>query len=123
MTDAEFKDILLPCYRRMYAVAYAILRNADDASDAVQDAVSALWQRRGDLPVPDNSLAFCCRTMRNSCIDRLRIDSRRYFDNIDSADDIAAEGAADSLIAYNSAKERITGILSGVKEKQRKILV
>ncbi len=57
MTDGEFKEILLPCYRRMYAVALAILRNEDDASDAVQDAISALWQRHMDLPIPDTPVA------------------------------------------------------------------
>lgn len=44
MTSGEFKDRVLPCYRQMYATAFAILRNPDDASDAVQDAISVLWQ-------------------------------------------------------------------------------
>lgn len=122
MTDGEFKDILLPCYRRMYAVAFAILRNADDASDAVQDAISALWQRHNDLPIPDTPMAFCCRIARNTCIDRLRIDSKRYFENIDSAMIMASETTTDSAVSYITASERIFKILSIFKEKQRKIL-
>lgn len=36
MTDGEFNSILLPQYRQMYATAFAILRDSDDASDAVR---------------------------------------------------------------------------------------
>lgn len=123
MTDGEFKNILLPCYRRMYAVAYTILRNADDASDAVQDVISILWQQHKDLPVPDNPMAYCCRVARNNCIDHLRSNSKRYFDNINDANMLVSDSLADSVISYKTTSSRIAEILSIFKEKQRKILV
>lgn len=123
MTDQEFKNILLPCYRRMYAVAYSILRNADDASDAVQDAMSSLWQRHNELLIPDDAKAFCCQTARNTCIDRLRRNSKRYFDNIDAADMLASVSDTDTTAEYSSARKYIFELLSNFKEKQRKILV
>ncbi len=123
MTDVEFKDILLPCYRRMYAVAYAILRNTDDASDTVQDAMSVLWQGHKELPIPDNPVAFCCTTTRNSCIDRLRRDSKRYFENIDKGNMVSAETATDSIASYSLTRQHIVDILSNFKDKQRKILL
>ncbi len=122
MTDVEFKEIILPCYRRMYATAYSILRNADDASDTVQDAMSVLWQGHLSLSVPDNAVAFCCTATRNSCIDRLRRDSKRYFDNIDTVQMLSSESATDSAASYSSSIKHISKILSNFKEKQRKIL-
>ncbi len=113
---------MLPCYRRMYAVAYMILRNTDDASDVVQDAISTLWQQHKDLPIPDNPMAFCCRTARNSCIDRLRANSKRFFDNIDDANMLVSDSVSDSEISYQTTSSRISELLSLFKEKQRKIM-
>lgn len=123
MTDQEFKAILLPCYRRMYAVAYAILRNADDASDAVQDAMSSLWQRHNELLIPDDAISFCCKTARNTCIDVLRRNSKRYFDNIEAANMLTSVSDTDSSAEYRSSRKFILELLSNFKEKQRKILV
>ncbi|MDE6632590.1 MAG: sigma-70 family RNA polymerase sigma factor [Muribaculaceae bacterium] len=123
MTDQEFKNILLPCYRRMYAIAYAILRNADDASDAVQDAMSSLWQRHIELLIPDDAVAFCCKTVRNACVDILRRNSKRYFDNIEDVKMLPSLSDTDSSVEYSSARQFILKLLSTFKEKQRKILV
>ncbi|MDE7418861.1 MAG: sigma-70 family RNA polymerase sigma factor [Muribaculaceae bacterium] len=123
MTDLEFKNIMLPCYRRMYAIAYAILRNADDASDAVQDAMSSLWQRHIELLIPDDAVAFCCKTVRNTCIDILRRNSKRYFDNIEDAKILPSRSDTDSSAEYSSSRKFILELLSTFKEKQRKILV
>lgn len=123
MTDQEFKNILLPCYRRMYAVAFAILRNADDASDAVQDAISSLWQRHNELLIPIDPIAYCCRIARNTCVDFLRRNSKSYFDNIEAADMLTSVSDTDSTVEYSSARKFILGLLSNFKDKQRKILV
>lgn len=122
MTDGEFKDILLPCYKSMYTVAYTILRDPDDASDIVQDAISALWLRHKDLPVPDNPTAFCIRVVRNNCVDRLRANSKKYFDNIDDADILVSDSQSDNAISFQTTRLRIIKLLSKFKEKQRKIL-
>lgn len=123
MTSGEFKSIFLPCYRRMFATAMAILRNADDASDAVQDTFSALWQRHAGLSVPDNAVAFCCRAVRNTCIDRLRLDSKRYFDNIEGLCIADAGVASDRDASLNTMSAYIAELLSGFKEKQQRILM
>lgn len=123
MTSGEFKSILLPCYRRMYATALAILRDADDASDAVQDTITALWQRHDRIAIPDNPPAFCCRSVRNTCIDRLRLNAKRYFDNIEGLCIVDTDVASDRDLSFNSMSAYIAELLSGFKEKQRKILL
>lgn len=124
MTGGEFENILLPCYKRMYATAFGILRNQDDASDAVQDAISALWQKHPSLPVPENPQAFCSRTVRNVCIDRLRINRERYFDNIDSLWTMAMadDSATDKEISFASTSAYIINAMSALNEKHRRVL-
>ncbi len=106
----------------MYATAFSILRNSDDASDAVQDAISALWQKHEAIAVPDDPQAFCNRTVRNTCIDRIRLYSGRYFSNIDGLYTAPADSAADSEASYGSTRACITDILAKFKDKHRKIL-
>lgn len=123
MTRGEFKSIVLPCYRQMYATAFAILRNQDDASDAIQDIVTSLWQRHDALDIPDNPQAFYVHMTRNICIDRLRLDSKKYFEKIDSLYMIASDSEADTELSFSTTKARISDILLKFKEKHRKILI
>lgn len=123
MTDGEFKSIMLPCYQQMYATAFAILRNRDDASDAVQDCISQLWIKHELLNIPENPHGFCCRSVRNICIDRIREDSKRYFDNIDNLYEVATEDRTDSAASFHTSSARLVRILSRFKEKQRKVMI
>lgn len=122
MTSGEFKSILLPCYRQMYATAFAILRNADDASDAVQDTMSTLWQKHPILEIPDNPQAFCYHAVRNVCIDRLRLNSKHYFDQIDNLHFLPADSQADYDVSLDTTTSYINDILLNFKEKHRQIL-
>lgn len=123
MTDGEFKSMVLPQYRQMYLTAFAILRNVDDASDTVQDVISSLWIKHDRLELPDNIAAFCNKTVRNSCIDRLRSNSKRYFDRIELLHMMASDTQTDSEASLNMTKSFITRILFRFKEKYRNILI
>ncbi len=72
MASDNFKHLVLTHYESMYRVAYSILRDKDDALDAVQDAVTSLWEKRTQLAGIENHEAFCLRAVRNRCIDMLR---------------------------------------------------
>lgn len=123
MTDGEFKSIMLPCYQQMYATAFSILRNKEDASDAVQDCISMLWIKHEHLNPPENPHGFCCRSVRNICIDRLREDSKRYFDSIDNLYDVATDERTDAAASFHTSSARIARILARFKDKQRKVLI
>ncbi|MDE6697234.1 MAG: sigma-70 family RNA polymerase sigma factor [Muribaculaceae bacterium] len=122
MTDGEFKRIVLPQYRQMYATAFAILRDSDEASDAVQDSISALWQKHTQMKPPDNAQNFCNRTIRNHCIDRLRKNSKQYFERIDTLYQFSAESNADSEVSLNSTSAFIMKCLMGLNKRHREVL-
>ena len=65
--DAEtFKEIILSRYGDMYRVAYAIVRDSDDAQDVVQDAVIRLWVRRQELSGIESPDAYCMAAVKAS---------------------------------------------------------
>ncbi len=122
MTDGEFNRILIPQYRQMYATAFAILRDPDDASDAVQDVISMLWQKHLNLAVPDNIVAFCRQTIRNHCIDRIRRDAKRYFERIETLFQLPTESNADSEASLATTSAFIMKCLMMMNKRHREVL-
>ena len=69
MADDGFKNKVIPACGRMYRLALRITGNADDAEDAVQDAMVRLWERRDSLARVDNVEAYAMMTVRNCSLD------------------------------------------------------
>jgi RNA polymerase sigma factor (sigma-70 family) len=61
---------------RAYRLAWAILRNEEDAAEATQDALTSAWQRRRSLRDPDKLEAWLSRILVDKCRDRLRSRGR-----------------------------------------------
>ncbi len=122
MTDGEFNRIILPQYRQMYATAFAILRDPDDASDAVQDSLSALWLKHQDIKIPENGAAFCRQTIRNHCIDRIRGDSKRYFERIETLYQLPTGFKTDSEVSLSYTSSFIMECLRTLNERHREVL-
>ena len=78
MTHEQFTQIYLPFSGKMYALAYNLLRNRDEARDCVQDVYSELWIKR-DTIEPD-PLPFVLTMVRNNCLDRLKSRSAQADD-------------------------------------------
>lgn len=66
MTADEFKNTVMPHHRKMTGVAMAILGDAEDVRDCMQDTLSKLWMIRGELGQKVNIEAYCMRTVRNN---------------------------------------------------------
>src|SRR5512141_2914824 len=62
--DADaFGALARPLADRLYAIAYRILRDADQAEDATQRALIDTWQHLDQLRDPDRFDAWTCRTV------------------------------------------------------------
>ena len=96
----------MPLSRKMFAVAYHILQQGDEAEDVVQAIFVKLWEMRDKMP-PDKMLEAYVLTMtRNLCIDRIR--SRRetveYNDNqgsdpsLDNPDNLQTQYEGDNEV-------------------------
>lgn len=75
------KDLYIfsePARDRMYRYARTLLGDRDEALDTVQDVIGRLWRMGKALEEVRDPEAFAIRSVRNSCIDRLRC--RRNMD-------------------------------------------
>ena len=82
MTHEQFTQIYLPFSGKMYALAYNLLRNRDEARDCVQDAYAELWNKRDTIEPDKPPLALVLTMVRNNCLDRLKTRSTKADDEI-----------------------------------------
>lgn len=120
MDSSAFKRLLLPHYRRMYATAITILRNSDDASDAVQEAFTRLWEKRDDLPNIDNPEAYCVTTIKRICIDRIRKNALPI--NEVTEDTLLISDDSDIQADNRESLQLVTLLMNKLPEQQRQVL-
>lgn len=66
-------DVFVSLRSKLKAVATRLLRNEDDAEDALQEAFCRIWTRRDRID--DRAGALSMTVVRNVCIDMLRRDA------------------------------------------------
>ena len=111
---------MLPHYRRMYATAITILRNSDDASDAVQEAFTRLWEKRDDLPNIDTPEAYCVTTIKRVCIDRIRKNTLPI--NEVTEDTLLISDDSDIQADNRESLQLVTLLMNKLPEQQRQVL-
>ena len=75
MGHEQFTQIYLPFSGKMYALAYNLLRNRDEARDCVQDVYAELWNKRDTIETDKPPLPFVLTMVRNNCLDRCQQDT------------------------------------------------
>lgn len=120
MDASDFNHKIVPLHKQMFAMAMCMLRNQDDAADAVQDAMKKLWERHSDLELVENLNAFCMRTARNAALDRL--GQRRNVSDIDTAAMIASDLSTDTAACSDSAARMLDRLIDMLPAAQAKVI-
>lgn len=121
MTEAEFEQTILPCYRKMYAAAYVILSDSSEASDAVQESFSRLWERRDRIAMPDSPEAYCLTVVRRLSIDRIR--RRRALSSLDEGFEVAvAAETTGARVEDADALRHVSSLLASLPESQQRVI-
>lgn len=65
----EFESLYAQSFEPAFRLALSLLHDEDDARDAVHEVFLRLWESESK---PDSPKAYVVRSVRNSCISRLR---------------------------------------------------
>lgn len=87
MQQDQFLNRIMPLQPTLQLVAERLLGSADEAEDAVQNVVIALWQRRKELDRVVSLEGFAMNSIRNHCISLLR--RRRQTVDVDILTDVS----------------------------------
>ncbi|MGD8450192.1 MAG: RNA polymerase sigma factor [Phycisphaerae bacterium] len=121
--DEELVAVLDAVGRRGFAYAWQMLRNHDDALDAVQSALAAVWAGRRRLQAGRDPRGWFYRTLRNKCVDVLRRRRARAAAPLDY--DPPARDVADPP-AHAETREALVDLrqaLDELPEEMREILL
>jgi len=103
MTLTEFNDLVSTQSRKLYGYAFNILRNQEEAEDAVQEVFIKLW-KLGRKTEEYNSIDALIITMtKNHCLDQLR--KRKYID-------------AENQNEYDLTGETISSLYEAIERKE-----
>jgi len=106
--------------RLMYRVAYGLLRNAQDAEDAVQEAFLKLYRGEAWRRMEDEK-AFLARTVWRVALDRLPKRSERP---IEAEEEFASGAASPEASALRGAQSALLRrMIDALPEELRQVLV
>ena len=123
MNAVEFKQLFLSSHTKMYAIAFRMMGNAQDAEDMVQNAYMKLWSRRDTLGCVQDIPTYCASLMRNMCIDVFR---RRHFDEKGCATGmlmLAADTNTALEVECRDEARIVEKIIERLSDGQRQVLV
>lgn len=99
MKRADKRQLLVEHYLDFYSAAYAMLRDEDDAKDAVQEALVRTLVQHG----VDDVRNYCMRVVKHLCIDILR--RRKTLVSLDSVT-LVADLDNDELLRLVEKKKK-----------------
>jgi RNA polymerase sigma-70 factor (ECF subfamily) len=117
----QFEIKILPLKNKIYRLAKALLNNANDAEDAVQDIYLKLWSVRSELDKADNVTALTFQIARNHCIDKLRASNKMQFNDLND------ENLANEPSPYEQTEQRdlvniVKRLIDTLPEQQRIVI-
>jgi len=68
----DFKYHIIPIKDKLYRLAFSLLRNKEEAEDALQDVMAKLWKQRNRLDGLRNPEAFVMTVTKNMCLDKMK---------------------------------------------------
>lgn len=117
MTQDEYQREAEGLRRKLVAEACGYLHDADEAEDAVQDALLRLWRLHDTLRSPMAAMARV--VVRNICLDRLR--RARPTAGIGLASEVAIADD-DGQSTRDEAIDRMLSVIEGLPPKQRLVI-
>lgn len=129
--EDAFDEIVKRYQGRVYAVAYRVTGNRDDALDVAQEALLKAYQKIGAWQPTGDFLPWLLRLTTNQAIDHLRRRKRRRHERLDEAFVPGSEGAAVEPVAMETEEqvrareidERVRQSLVVLSETQRTVFV
>jgi len=108
---------------RLYDFAHSMLRNPEDASDAVADAFVAFAEKLPQLRDPDRLRPWLYAIVRTQCLRRIKARGRVAFGGDDQLTDMADTAvASDELVAGSELQQLVWDAAGGLAERDRALL-
>ena len=121
MDADQFKQLVMPHYRRMYMLALRLTADSDDAQDVVQDSVTRLWQSRSKLDDVDNIEAYISAIVKNAALDTVKRRSRSV--NLDEVNQMPHDADVATDLARREQVRHVMNAINDLPDTQQQVLM
>ena len=122
MNAEEFKRIYYPFHPKLYRIAFALLNNAADAEDILQDTYYKLWSKRDELSDILQPEAFSVKLLKNLCLDFLRAPGNSTDGESTEIMHMTADTTPQSELESKEKIKQIETLIEQLPEKQRIVI-
>lgn len=119
-------DVLAGYFNEYFEVlhryAYTILKDSDEAKDAVQVIFMQLWEKRDSLVIKQSVKAYLYSATHNHCLNRIKSQQtrQRYYDHFATHEEWITTASEDQL-NFRELKKEVLSAMETLPEKCREI--
>ncbi len=128
---ASFEELVARHRDKVYARAYSMMRNEEEALDLSQDAWVKGWQRLAQFQGDSSFITWMTRIVINLCLDQLRKHKRQRAESIEAMEEDGGVERQMPVVTPNPTaglervelRERIDRALAQLSHEHRTVLV
>jgi RNA polymerase sigma-70 factor (ECF subfamily) len=123
MDLSGFKNSIISLNGRLYRYAFMLLKDSNEAQDAVQEVCLKLWKIKESLNNFQNLEAFAIKVTRNWCLDRIKARKPIYVESYNSLYDSNTVGSDPHQVLENADQLKLLFmIMDKLPVQQRDII-
>jgi RNA polymerase sigma-70 factor (ECF subfamily) len=123
MTGDEFKEYVRQQSRKLYGIAFRILRIQEEAEDAVQEVFIKLWNMGVKLEEYNSIDALATTMIKNYCIDQIRKQKRVIMTDIGTQDfNSVFSPSPQRIMEIKESDDILSSIIENLDEKSRVVV-
>ena len=123
MQASDFKQLFLPCHRKLFSVAYRLMSNAQAAEDIVQETFLKLWMQRDKMEKVDNPEAYSITVLRRIFYDKMRAGHLQEVDKDVGSLQVSSSQNISKQLEEADEYQRVRLLITHLPEPQARIML
>ena len=123
MQASDFKQLFLPCHRKLFSVAYRLMSNAQAAEDMVQETFLKLWMQRDKMEKVDNPEAYSITVLRRLFYDKMRAGHLQEVDKDVGSLQVSFSQNISKQLEETDEYQRVRLLINHLPEPQARIML
>ena len=123
MQASDFKQLFLPCHRKVFSVAYRLMSNTQAAEDMVQETFLKLWMQRDKMEKVDNPEAYSITVLRRIFYDKMRAGHLQEVDKDVGSLQVSSSQNISKQLEEADEYQRVRLLITHLPEPQARIML